>query len=152
MGLINLPVILVLLCMLLCCAARPSPPVNAIMVMIKVGVLLLFIVIGVSAFQADHFANFRGRLRRRSAAAGTIFSFIGWMVATAGEEVKNPRRPAARDHRRAADRIDLRALAFAGLSAKSRRSSTEASEAGLAQILNDITGTTVWGTILPLER
>src|SRR3954447_26638345 len=100
-GLINLPaVVLVLLCMLLLLrGASESARVNAIMVMIKLGVLLLFVVIGLTAFQADHFANFfAAGFAGVSAAAGTIFfSFIGLdAVATAGEEVKNPQKALPR--------------------------------------------------------
>ena len=89
-GLINLPaVVLVLLCMLLLIrGASESAKINAIMVLIKLGVLLLFSVIGFTAFNADHFSNFFGKgFAGISAAAGTIFfSFIGLdAVATAGE-------------------------------------------------------------------
>ena len=75
-GLINLPaVVLVLLCMvLLIRGASESARVNAIMVLIKLGVLILFAVIGFTAFDADHFSNFFGKgLAGVSAAAGTIF-------------------------------------------------------------------------------
>jgi amino acid transporter len=125
------------------------------MVMIKVGVLLLFVVISVTAFQADHFANFFGAgFVGVSAAAGTIFfSFIGLdAVATAGEEVKNPQKALPRAIIGAL--LIVSALyvmvAFAGLAAKpvAFYSTDEASEAGLAQILNDVTGSTIWGTIL----
>ena len=51
--------ILILLCMLLLLrGASESATVNAVMVLIKLGVLTMFIVIGFSAFNADHFANF----------------------------------------------------------------------------------------------
>lgn len=156
-GLINLPaVILVLLCtLLLLRGASESARVNAIMVMIKLGVLLLFVVISLTAFHADHFANFfAAGFSGVSAAAGTIFfSFIGLdAVATAGEEVKNPQK--------ALPRAIIGALlivtsvyvlvAFAGLAAKppSFFSTPEAAEAGLAQILKDVTGSTVWSIIL----
>ena len=59
-GLINLPaVVLVLLCtLLLIRGASESARVNAVMVMIKLSVLMLFVVIRLTAFNADHFANF----------------------------------------------------------------------------------------------
>ena len=100
-GLINLPaVVLVLLCMLLLIrGASESAKINAIMVLIKLGVLLLFSVIGFTAFNADHFSNFFGKgFAGISAAAGTIFfSFIGLdAVATAGEEVKDPQKALPR--------------------------------------------------------
>jgi APA family basic amino acid/polyamine antiporter len=89
-----------------------------------------------------------------TAAAGTIFfSFIGLdAVATAGEEVKDPQR--------ALPRAIIGALvivttvyvlvALAGLAAKPTAwfSEDAAQDAGLSQILNDVTGSTIWGTIL----
>jgi len=69
-GVINLPaMILILLCMLLLLrGAAESATVNAVMVLIKLGVLTLFIVIGFSAFNADHFANFFGTRPSRPTA------------------------------------------------------------------------------------
>ncbi len=156
-GLINLPaVVLVLLCMLLLLrGVSESARMNAIMVLIKLGVLVLFVVLGLTAFKADHFDNFfSSGFGGISAAAGTIFfSFIGLdAVATAGEEVKNPQK--------ALPRAIIGALiivtsvyvlvALAGIAAKPVDffSSPEAAEAGLAQILKDITGSSVWSTIL----
>ena len=99
--LVNLPaIVLVFLCMLLLIrGASESAKVNAVMVLIKLGVLVLFIVIGLSAFQADQFDNFFGSGSAGiTAAAGTIFfSFIGLdAVATAGEEVKDPQKALPR--------------------------------------------------------
>src|SRR3954453_3045127 len=96
-GVFNVPaVILIVLCtLLLLRGASESARVNAIMVMIKLGVLLLFIVLGLKGWDSNnlhHFApdGFHGI----NAAAGIIFfSYIGLdAVSTAGEEVKNPRR------------------------------------------------------------
>jgi amino acid transporter len=156
-GLVNLPaVVLVILCaLLLLRGATESARVNAIMVMIKLGVLVLFIVIGFTAFDADHFAGFFGAgVNGVIAAAGTIFfSFIGLdAVATAGEEVKDPQR--------ALPRAIIGALvivttvyvlvALAGLAAKAPEwfATEPAQDAGLSQILNDVTGSTIWGTVL----
>lgn len=156
-GLINLPaVVLVFLCMLLLLrGATESARINAIMVLIKLGVLMLFVVIGFSAFNADHFANFFGSgFGGITAAAGTIFfSFIGLdAIATAGEEVKDPQR--------ALPRAIIGALvivttvyvlvAFAGVGAKAPDwfSGEAAQDAGLSQILHDVTGSAVWGTVL----
>ena len=156
-GLINLPaVILVLLCMLLLMrGASESAKLNAIMVLIKLGVLTLFAIIGFTAFNADHFSNFFGSgFAGVSAAAGTIFfSFIGLdAVATAGEEVKNPQKALPRAIIGALVIVSLVyiAVAAAGIAAKPVDffSTPEAAEAGLAQILKDITGTEVWSTIL----
>ncbi len=156
-GIINLPaVILVLLCMgLLLRGASESAKVNAIMVMIKIGVLALFAVIGFTAFNTDHFANFwASGAAGISAAAGTIFfSFIGLdAVATAGEEVKDPQRALPRALIGALLIVSgaYLAVAAAGLAAKAPEffSTEAAGEAGLAQILKDITGNEIWSTIL----
>ena len=156
-GIINLPaVVLVLLCMfLLLRGATESAKVNAAMVLIKIAVLGLFSVIGLSAFNADHFSNFfAAGAAGISAAAGTIFfSFIGLdAVATAGEEVKNPQKALPRAIIGALLIVSgaYIAVAAAGLAAKpaSFFSSPEAADAGLAQILKDITGNEIWSTVL----
>src|SRR5919205_1523118 len=96
-GVMNIPaVILIVLCTsLLLRGASESARVNAIMVMIKIGVLVLFVVVGLQGWESDHLSNFSPfGLDGITSAAGIIFfSFIGLdAVSTAGEEVKNPRR------------------------------------------------------------
>jgi basic amino acid/polyamine antiporter, APA family len=96
-GVFNLPaVVLIWLCtLLLLRGASESAKVNAVMVLIKLGVLALFIVIGLSGWESDNLSNFApDGFNGINAAAGIIFfSFIGLdAVSTAGEEVKNPRR------------------------------------------------------------
>ncbi|MFT3876308.1 MAG: amino acid permease [Propioniciclava sp.] len=155
-GIVNLPaIVLVLLCMvLLIRGASESAKVNAAMVLIKLGVLTLFIVIGFSAFNADHFSNFFGQAGGISAAAGTIFfSFIGLdAVATAGEEVKDPQKALPRAIIAALIIVSsfYILVALAGLAAKPAEffGTEAAGEAGLAKILQDVTGTPVWSTIL----
>ena len=155
-GLINLPaVVLVMLCMLLLIrGASESATVNAIMVLIKLGVLVLFTVIGFSAFNADHFANFFAYgVGGISAAAGTIFfSFIGLdAVATAGEEVKNPQKALPRAIIGALAIVSgiYIAVAAAGLAAKPVAFFKQTQgEAGLALILKEITGNQIWSTVL----
>lgn len=156
-GLINLPaVVLVFLCMLLLLrGATESARVNAIMVMIKLGVLVLFVAIGLTAFESSHFDNFFGAgMGGVTAAAGTIFfSFIGLdAVATAGEEVKDPQRSLPRAIIGALVIVTTVyvLVALAGIAAKpvSFFSSEEAQNAGLSEILNDVTGSTIWGTVL----
>src|SRR4051795_5177823 len=96
-GVINLPaVILIWLCAsLLIRGASESAKVNAVMVMIKLGVLTLFVVRGLQGWNSnnlDDFAPF-GTNGITSAAGIIFFSYIGLdAVSTAGEEVKNPRR------------------------------------------------------------
>ena len=96
-GIFNLPaVILIALCAwLLIRGASESAKVNAIMVLIKLGVLVLFIVVGVSGWDSDNLSDFTPfGVDGIEAAAGIIFfSYIGLdAVSTAGEEVHNPRR------------------------------------------------------------
>jgi amino acid transporter len=96
-GILNIPaVILIVLCAaLLLRGASESAKVNAIMVMIKIGVLALFVVLGITGWNADNLSDFApAGLNGVTSAAGIIFfSYIGLdAVSTAGEEVKNPRR------------------------------------------------------------
>jgi len=156
-GIVNLPAVVLvgLCCLLLIRGVAESATVNTIMVLIKLGVLVLFIVLGFTAFNADHFENFFAfGAAGISAAAGTIFfSFIGLdAVATAGEEVRNPQRALPRAIIGALIIVSTVYIlvAIAGLAAEPVEffSTEEAGEAGLAQILENITGTPVWGTIL----
>lgn len=156
-GLLNLPaVVLVILCMLLLLrGASESARVNTIMVLIKLGVLIMFAIIALTAWESDHFGGFwDSGAHGISAAAGTIFfSFIGLdAVSTAGEEVRDPQR--------ALPRAIIGALlvvvgvyvlvAVAGISSQpaSEFSDPEQQDAGLSVILENVTGTSVPGTIL----
>jgi APA family basic amino acid/polyamine antiporter len=96
-GLLNLPaVILVLLCaLLLIRGATESARANAIMVMVKLGILAMFVLIAATGFTAANLRPFAPHgFAGVSAAAGTIFfTFVGLdAVSTAGEEVENPKR------------------------------------------------------------
>jgi basic amino acid/polyamine antiporter, APA family len=65
------------------------------MVLIKVGVLVLFIAVGVTGWESDNLSDFApfGAGGVMTAASIIFFSYIGLdAVSTAGEEVKNPRR------------------------------------------------------------
>ena len=88
--------ILIVLCaLLLIRGASESAKVNTVMVMIKIGVLVMFIVIGITGWNSDNLADFAPfGFSGITAAAGIIFfSYIGLdAVSTAGEEVKNPHR------------------------------------------------------------
>ena len=59
-GIINLPaILLVVLCtLLLIRGASESAKVNAVMVLIKIGVLALFIVVGISGWDSDNLSDF----------------------------------------------------------------------------------------------
>jgi APA family basic amino acid/polyamine antiporter len=96
-GILNLPaVILVLLCsLLLIRGATESAKANAIMVMVKLGILAMFILMAVTGFSLENLRPFAPHgFAGVSAAAGTIFfTYVGLdAVSTAGEEVENPKR------------------------------------------------------------
>ena len=156
-GLVNLPaIVLVFLCtLLLIRGASESAKVNTVMVLIKLSVLGLFIVIGLTAFQADRFDNFwAAGSAGITAAAGTIFfSFIGLdAVSTAGEEVKDPQRALPRAIMGALVIVVtvyvLVALAGVGAQELEEFSSPDQQDAGLSVILENITGSAWPGTIL----
>lgn len=156
-GLINLPaVVLVLLCaLLLVRGASESARVNTIMVVIKVGVLLMFVVIGLTAFSADRFQGFwdSGSTGISAAAAVIFFSFIGLdAVSTAGEEVRDPQRALPRAIMGALVVVItvyvLVAVAGVGAQPIEDFESPEQQSAGLSVILQNITGSAVPATIL----
>ncbi len=156
-GIVNLPsIVLIVMCaLLLVRGASESALVNTIMVIIKLGVLAMFILIAITAFNADHFAGFwDAGLPGITAAASTIFfSFIGLdAVSTAGDEVKNPQKTMPRAIIGALIIVVTVyvLVAFAGLGAQpaSEFASDEQAEAGLAVILEHITGGTWASTIL----
>src|SRR5258708_6292079 len=96
-GVFNLPaVILVFLCaLLLIRGVSESAKTNAVMVMIKIGVLVLFIVLGVMGWNSDNLSDFApfGWAGITAASGIIFFSYIGLdAVSTAGQEVNNPRR------------------------------------------------------------
>src|SRR5215212_2606526 len=75
-GVFNVPaVVLIWLCtLLLLRGASESAKVNAIMVMIKIAVLILFIVVGLQGWESDNLTNFfPDGFHGVSAAAGIIF-------------------------------------------------------------------------------
>jgi APA family basic amino acid/polyamine antiporter len=74
---------------------RESARINAIMVIIKVGVVLLFILVGARHVQPANWQPFMpfGITGTMSAAALVFFAFIGFdAVTSAAEEVKRPER------------------------------------------------------------
>jgi APA family basic amino acid/polyamine antiporter len=156
-GVINLPaVILVGLCMLLLLrGASESARANAVMVVIKLAVLLMFVVIAFTAFDGDNFADFAplGAAAVGTAAGTIFFSFIGLdAVSTAGDEVKDPQRSMPRALI-AALLIVITFYVLVAVSALGTQPWTEfegQQEAGLAKILEVVTGTNVWGTVLAL--
>lgn len=153
-GIVNLPaMVLVGLCaLLLIRGASESAAVNTVMVIIKLGVLAMFIAVAVTAFNADNFANFAPfGAAGVSAAAGVIFfSYIGLdAVSTAGDEVKDPQKTMPR----ALIAALLTVTAFyvlvsiAALGAQ-KWELFEGQDAGLALILDAVTGANYFGTVL----
>jgi len=96
-GLINLPAVALLgmTAFLLLRGARESATVNAIMVVIKVGVLIMFIMVGATAFNTGNLHPFmpHGVTGVGAAASLIFFTYVGIdSIAAAGEEAVNPRR------------------------------------------------------------
>ncbi|TFV95422.1 amino acid permease [Leifsonia flava] len=96
-GVINLPAVFIvmLISILLTLGTRESARANAVMVGIKILILVFFIVVAFTAFQADHFEPFapEGFAGIASAAGVIFFAYIGFdAVTTASEESRNPGR------------------------------------------------------------
>ena len=152
-GIFNLPaiVLVTLCCLLLIRGTRESARANTIMVLIKIAVLILFIIIGFTAFDGGNFTPFApfGAAGITVAASSIFFTFIGLdAVSTAGEEVHNPRRtlPLAIILATAIVTAVYILVAIAGIGAQ-RYQDFEGQSAGLAVILRDITGST-WAPAL----
>ena len=156
-GLINLPaVILIIMCaLLLIRGASESALVNTIMVMIKLGVLLLFCVIALTAFNTDHFQGFMdsGWAGINAAASTIFFSYIGLdAVSTAGDEVKNPQKTMPRAIIGALLVVTsvylLVTISALGAQPTEEFASEEQANAGLSVILENLTGSTWASTVL----
>jgi amino acid transporter len=153
-GVFNLPaVVLVGLCtLLLIRGASESAKVNAVMVLIKISVLVMFVVLGIQGWNSDnlsHFAPF-GVSGITSAAGIIFFSYIGLdAVSTAGEEVKNPRRtmPLAILFALLVVTTLYVAVAIVGVAAQPFKQ-FEGQEAGLSAILEHVTGSTWPASVL----
>lgn len=153
-GVVNFPaLVLVMMCaLLLIRGASESATVNAVMVIIKLGVLIMFAVIAFTAFEADRFASFAPfGAAGIGAAAGTIFfSYIGLdAISTAGDEVKDPQRTMPRALVAALLTVTsvYIVVSIAALGAQNW-TDFEGQSAGLAVILDNVTGTNYWGTVL----
>ena len=93
----NLPALLIMLILtaMLSLGVRESARLNGIMVAIKIGVVLLFIVVGARHVEPANWQPFMpfGMHGTMSAAALVFFAFIGFdAVTSAAEEVKRPER------------------------------------------------------------
>jgi APA family basic amino acid/polyamine antiporter len=145
-GIINLPAMLLIwMCaFMLMRGTRESARINAIMVCIKLGVLAMFVIISFTAFTADNFTPFIPHgVSGVNAAAGMIFfTYVGLdAVSTAAEEAENPHRamPVAIISALVIVTAVYLLVAIAGLSAQAP-GKFAGEEAGLAQILQQVTG------------
>lgn len=145
-GYLNLPAIaLIGMCaLLLIRGASESARVNAIMVIIKLGVLVVFVIVAFTAFDARHLEDFAPfGVAGIGSAAGTIFfSYIGLdAVSTAGDEVKNPQKtmPLALIAALLTVTTVYVFVAVAALGAQPWQSFAGQQEAGLATILENVT-------------
>lgn len=96
-GVVNLPAValVAMASFLLVRGVRQSATANAVMVVIKVGVLAVFVIVGATAFDPANLMPFApyGAAGVGAAASLIFFAFIGIdSIATAGEEAVNPRR------------------------------------------------------------
>lgn len=153
MGQLNLPpIILVIICgFLLFRGAKESATVNTIMVLIKLAILSFFVVIAFQGFNAANFTPFfitdnskgMAGMAGVTAAAGTVFfSFIGLdTVATAGAEVKDPKRNIPLGIMSALLVVTVFYLLVAVAAMGAQPAAMFAGqEAGLAVILQNVTG------------
>jgi len=97
----NLPafIIVILITLLLSFGVKESTRVNNIMVLVKVGVVLLFIATGFSYAKPENWEPFMpfGFDGVFTAAALVFFAYIGFdAVASAAEETRNPKRDLPR--------------------------------------------------------
>ncbi|MFD4639780.1 amino acid permease [Lentzea sp. NPDC058436] len=155
-GIVNVPAVLVVVIAMLVLlgGAKGSARTNTVLVWVKVGALLMFCAVAFTAFKAGNFAPlFPLGLAGMSAGAATLFfSYIGFDAAsTAGEEAKNPQRDLPR-----AIIISLVvvtalycAVALAAVGAMPWQT-FEGTEAALARVLTDNTGSTIWPILLSI--
>ncbi|MGD1237856.1 amino acid permease [Mycobacterium seoulense] len=154
-GWVNVPaIILIGMCaLLLIRGASESARVNTIMVLIKLGVLVMFVVVAFGAFDASHLRDFAPfGVAGIGSAAGTIFfSYIGLdAVSTAGDEVRDPQKTMPRALIAALVTVTsvYVFVALAALGTQQWQDFAGQQEAGLATILDNVTRGSWAGTIL----
>jgi APA family basic amino acid/polyamine antiporter len=99
-GTVNVPAVFIVLAImgLLVYGVRETARANSVMVIIKIAALLLFIVLGITAFTSDNFTPFYGGEEEGfggvvTAASIIFFAYIGFdAISTSGEETRNPGR------------------------------------------------------------
>jgi basic amino acid/polyamine antiporter, APA family len=153
-GLVNLPAIaLVAMCaLLLIRGSSASAKANAVMVIVKLSVLVLFSAIAFTAFDAGNFRDLAPfGVSGISLASGTIFfAYIGLdAVSTAGDEVKDPQRTMPRAIIAALLIVTaIHVLVSVAALGAQRWQDFKGEEAVLAVILDHITGNTAGSTIV----
>ena len=155
-GVFNIPAIVVVFaCMLLLIrGASESAKVNAIMVLLKIGILLFFCAVAFTAFDGNNLEPFLplGILGVTAAAGQVFFSYIGFDAAsTAGEEAKNPKRdlPFAIIGSLVVVTVLYLLVALAALGAQPWESfEGQGSEAVLSSVANKAVGGTWAGTLI----
>ena len=153
-GIVNLPsVVLVALCtLLLIRGTSESARTNAILVILKIAVLLMFVGLAVTGWNSDHLSDFApyGVSGITSAAGIIFFSYIGLdAVSTAGEEVKNPHRTMPLAIISALVIVTALYILVAGVAVAAQSTSAfEGQEAGLSAILEKVTGSMWPATVL----
>lgn len=153
-GIVNIPaMVLVGLCtLLLIRGASESATANAVMVCIKIGVLILFMAVGAQGWNSNNLADFApfGVGGIMAATGGIFFSYIGLdAVSTAGEEVKDPTRTMPRAIVIALIIVTALYVGVAIVAVAAQPWQQFAGqEAGLAQILVNVTGQTWPGSLL----
>ena len=96
-GSFNAPAVFLVLAItaLLISGIRESARTNTVMVLVKLGILVVFIVVGIFSFDSSNFSPFapNGASGVVDAAALIFFAYIGFdAISTASEEVKKPER------------------------------------------------------------
>ncbi|MFE0105990.1 amino acid permease [Streptomyces sp. NPDC059009] len=153
-GYFNLPalIVVVLAMFLLLGGARESARANTIMVCVKIAALVLFCVIGFQGFKSGNYENFMplGTAGVSAAASSLFFSYIGFDAAsTAGEEAKNPQRDLPRAIMLSLVIVTALYVLVAVVAVGARPwKDFEGSEAALAGIMKDVTGQSLWATVL----
>jgi basic amino acid/polyamine antiporter, APA family len=153
-GVFNLPavVLVVMVALLLIRGVSESAKTNAIMVVIKICVLIMFIVIGVQGWNSENLTPFAPfGFAGITAAAGVIFfTFVGLDgVAAAGEEAKNPHRNLPLAIMISLVTVTVLYVLTALVAVAAQPSDQfEGQEAGLSQILENVTGSSWPGTVL----
>jgi basic amino acid/polyamine antiporter, APA family len=153
-GVVNLAAIaLVAMCaLLLIRGSSESAKANAVMVLIKLSVLVLFSVIAFTAFNAGNFKDLAPfGVSGISLASGTIFfAYIGLdAVSTAGDEVKDPQHTMPRAIIAALLIVTaIHLLVSVAAIGAQRWQDFKGEQAVLAVILDHITGNTAGSTIV----